>query len=67
MFDCVNMALHVQLGGEFTLLGIAHPILGPLFRYREYACGRCSLEAAVMKKVVLWLVINFFVTKLGTN
>ena len=44
---------------EFTLLGIAHPVVGPLLRYREYAGGRFSLEAAVMKKAGLWLVINF--------
>ena len=59
MFDCVNMALHVHLGGEFTLLGIAHPVVGPPFRCREYAGGRCSLEATIMKKAGLWLVINF--------
>ena len=29
------------------------------------AGGRRSLEAAVMKKVGLWLVINFFIKKLG--
>ena len=40
-------------------MGIAHPVVGPLFRYREYAGGRCSFEAAVMKKVGLWLVIHF--------
>ena len=44
---------------EFTLLGIAHPVVGPLLRYREYAGGRFSLEAAVMKKAELWLVINY--------
>ena len=43
-----------------TLLGIAHPVVGPYFIYREYAGGRYSLEAAVMKKAGLWLVINFF-------
>ena len=44
---------------EFTLLGIVHPVVGPPFRYREYADGQRSLEAVVMKKAGLWLVINF--------
>ena len=39
-------------------MGIAHPIMGPPFRQRKYAGGRRSLEAAVMKKAGLWLVIN---------
>ena len=40
-------------------MDISHPVVGPSFRYREYAGGRRSLEAAVMKKAGLWLVINF--------
>ena len=40
-------------------MGIAHPIVGPPFRYREYTGGRRSLKAVVMKKAGLWLVINF--------
>ena len=43
-----------------SLLGIAHPVVGPPFSYREYVGGRHSLEAAVIKKAGLWLVINFF-------
>ena len=62
MFDCVNMALHVHLGGSSpyrSLKGIAHPVVGTLFRYREYAGGRRLLKAAVIKKAGLCLVINF--------
>ena len=40
-------------------MGIAHPVVGPPSKYREYACGRQSLEATVMKKAELWLVITF--------
>ena len=35
------------------------PSWDPHFRYRKYAGGRRSLEAIVMKKAGLWLVINF--------
>ena len=41
-------------------MGIAYPVVGPSFGYREYAGGQRSLEAAVMKKVELRLVIHFF-------
>ena len=41
-------------------MGIVHPIVGPPFRYREYAGRQRPLEVAVMKKAGLWLVINFF-------
>ena len=44
---------------NFTLLGVAHPFWDPHFRYREYADGRRSLEAAIVKKVELWLCNNF--------
>ena len=40
-------------------MGIAHPVVGLPFRYREYAGGRCSLKVAVMKKAGLCLVIHF--------
>ena len=40
-------------------MDISHPVVVPSFRNREYASGRRSLEAAVMKKTGLWLVINF--------
>ena len=64
MFNCVNMALHVHSGWEVALIGV-YPIghcslrCGTSFRYRECAGGRRSLEAAVMKKAELWLVIIF--------
>ena len=44
---------------KFTLLGIAHPLWDPHFKYREYTDARRSLEAAVMKKAELWLYIHF--------
>ena len=40
-------------------MGSAHLVMGPPFRYKEYAGGWHSLEAAIMKKAGLWLVINF--------
>ena len=40
-------------------MGIAHPVVGLPFKYREYAGERRLLEAIVMKKAGLWLVINF--------
>ena len=36
------------------LLGIAHPVVGPPFRYRGCTGGRRSDEAAIMKKVDMW-------------
>ena len=34
---------------------IAHPVVGPPFKYKECTGKRCSLEAAIVKKVGLWL------------
>ena len=44
---------------NYSLLGIAHPIMGPPFRYRECAGRRRSLEADIEKKVGLWLDLYF--------
>ena len=44
---------------NYSLLGIAHPIMGPPFRYRECAGRRHSLEADIEKKAGLWLRFIF--------
>ena len=39
---------------EFTLLGIAHPVVGPPFRYRIDTGERRSNEAMIVMKVDMW-------------
>ena len=53
-----EMALHVHLGGDspyrnYSLLGIAHPVVGPHFRYMTGTGGRRSIEASIVKKAGL--------------
>ena len=36
------------------LLGIAHPVVGPPFRYREFLGRRCSNKAVIAKEVDMW-------------
>ena len=36
------------------LLGIAYPVEGNYFKYREYPGRRRSLEAEIMKRAELW-------------
>ena len=40
-------------------MGIAHPLWDPPFKCREYTGGQRSLEAAIVKKVELWLCNHF--------
>ena len=40
---------------NYSLLEIAHPVVGPLFRYRECVGRRRSLEADIEKKDKFWL------------
>ena len=44
---------------RISLLGIAHPIVGPLFRYRECIERRRSDEAVIIKEVDVCLDITF--------
>ena len=44
---------------NYSLLGVAHSLWDPHFRYREYTSGQLSLEAAIAKKVGLWLCNHF--------
>ena len=37
------------------LLGIAYPVVGPLFRYKGCSGRRRSDEAVIMKKAEVWL------------
>ena len=58
MYYCVNMPLHVHLGGEYplyelSLLGIAQPVMGPPFKCKVYTDGRRSDEAVIIKKTYL--------------
>ena len=53
-----KIVLHVHLGRSspcrnYSLLGIAYPVVGPPFKYKEYARIRRSLEADIEKKVGL--------------
>ena len=40
---------------RLSLLGIAHPVVGSPFRYKECSGRRRSLEPAFKKKAELWL------------
>ena len=55
LFDCVIVACElrweVALIEVISLLGFAHPVVGPPFRY---ARRRRSFEVMSMKKVGLW-------------
>ena len=42
-----------------SLLGIAHPIEGKYFRYKECSGSQRSLEAAFEKKADMWLWLCF--------
>ena len=44
---------------NYSLLGVAHPLWDPHFRYRECTGGRRSLDAVIVKKVRLWLCNHF--------
>ena len=53
------MSLHVHLGGERPyrrnfLLGIAHPVVEPPFRYRGCIGRRRSDEVVIMKEANVW-------------
>ena len=37
-----------------SLLGIAHPVVGPPFRYRVYLRRRRSDEAVIVKEADMW-------------
>ena len=43
----------VAIVGEF-FYGIAHPIVGPLFRYMGCTGRRRSYEAVIVKKADMW-------------
>ena len=40
---------------NYSLLNIAHPVVGPHSRYRTGTGGRRSIEASIVKKDGLWL------------
>ena len=39
---------------RISLLGFAHPVVVPLFRYKECTGRRRSDEAVIMKEVDVW-------------
>ena len=60
--ECVNIACALRWGvasvGIFsTRLG--SPYMGKYFGCKKYTSGWCSCEAAIVKKVRLWLVKSF--------
>ena len=44
----------VTLVGEFFLLGIVHPVVGPPFKYKRYIGRRRSDEAMIIKEADVW-------------
>ena len=48
-----GVELHVHLGGD-SLLGIAHPVVGPPFKYKECTGRRHSDEVVIMKEADVW-------------
>ena len=40
---------------NYSLLGIAHLVVGPHFRYMTGTGGRHSIEVSIVKKVGLWI------------
>ena len=40
---------------SYSLLGIAHLVVGPPFKYMECAGRRHSLEAVILKEARMWL------------
>ena len=60
-YDLMFYACHcmcIQAGGspcrKNFLLGIAHPLVGPPFKYERYKRKRRSFEAVSTKKAELW-------------
>ena len=55
LFVCATIACALRWGVALveviSLLGFAHPVVGPPFRYMR---RRCSFEAVSTKKVGLW-------------
>ena len=40
---------------ENFLLGFAHPVVGPTFRYSDYPGRRYAVEVVIEKKAEMWL------------
>ena len=56
MYVCHCMCIKVGSSPcmRISLLGVAHPVVGPPFRYKECTGRRCSDEAVIMKEADVW-------------
>ena len=60
LLECVKWhCMCTQVGSSpcmnYSLLDIAHPVVGLHFRYKTGTGGRGSIEASIVKKAGLWL------------
>ena len=55
------IACAFRWGVALVGVGIAHPVMGPSFRYKECIRRRRSDEAAIAKEADMWPRLTFFV------
>ena len=51
---CMCISMGSSPCRNYSLLGFAHPVVGPPFRYKEYTGRRRSDEAVIVKEADMW-------------